>query len=87
MTDRSPFPKRNLHPTKADLNYTDSVPANPKAAREGAKLPYVPPVIETLYPSSTGLPPGVFEEWGGECMRCSEANGDDRHELRLAQSQ
>ena len=34
----------------------------------GGKFPYEPPVIETFYPGSTGLPPGVFEDWAGECF-------------------
>ena len=49
------------------------------------KRPYEPPVIETLYPRSTGLPPDVIDEWSGKCLLQPETVGDARG-LRLVRS-
>ena len=78
---------RALKQTDDVLDHAVSVPANDNAGRPVAKLPYEPPVIETLYPTSTGLPPDVFEEWGGECMRRSETDDKGQHDLHSARSQ
>ena len=49
------------------------------------KCLYEPPVIETFYPSSMGLPPDVVDEWSGKCLLRPETNEDARR-LRLVRS-
>ena len=61
-------PKQGQGPTEAEADQEERLHKDRDAVRGGAKLPYVPPVIETLYPSSDSLPPGVFDEWAGECF-------------------
>ena len=49
---------------------------NRDEARGAAKLPWVPPVIDSFYPNITGLPPGVYDEW---CLAClGDANTDEQ---------
>lgn len=61
-------PEHNPDPTEAGADLGERLHQDGDAVRGGARLPGVPPVIETLYPSIDGLPPGVFEEWVGECF-------------------
>jgi hypothetical protein len=52
----------------------------------GGKRPWEPPVIETFYPRSTGLPPDVVDEWSGKCVLRAETDENSRR-LRLIRSQ
>ena len=85
MIDQSPIPTRNLQPMRPDTSCTDSVPGNPEALPEGAKLPDVPPVIHTFY-ASTAPPPDVVAEWSGECLCPSTTDDDGLHLHQPAQS-
>ena len=55
--------------------------------RCGARLPYVPPVIETFRPSIEGPPPDVIREWSGESLRESslDLNEMDKGAAQAAQ--
>ncbi len=68
------------------LGHAVSVPPIGNAKRSVAKLPNEPPVIETLYPSSTGLPPGVIDEWGGKNLLRSETDDRNQRKLHVARS-
>lgn len=80
MIDKRFVPIPSPIPREAEADEQERLPRNRDAARCGAMLPYEPPMIWTLHPSDTGLPPGVFEEWGGECLsHRSETHRDRRH--------
>ena len=68
MTEaRHPY-MRLLKQTDHVIDHPESVPANDNGGWSVAKLPYEPPRFETFHPTGTRLPPGVFEEWTGECF-------------------
>ena len=82
MTDEPSYPKL--------VRTTDQVPSssNPDTGNMHAgvryargKRPYEPPVIETSYPSSSGLLPDVIDEWSGKNLLRSET--DDRNQRKL----
>ncbi len=86
MTEvRHPYIRLLKQPGDA-IDHAESVPAIDNGGRSVAKLPYEPPRIETFYPSSTGLPPDVFEEWGGKDLLRSETDDRNQRKLHLARS-
>lgn len=68
MIEQRFVPKHNPDPSEAGVDHEEWLHKDRYATRGGARLPWVPPVIETLYPSIDGLPLGVFDEWAGECF-------------------
>ncbi len=78
-------PKHSPEPTEAERYYEERLHENRVATRGGTRLPSVPPVIETFYPS-TGPPPDVVAEWSGECLRPSTTDDGGLHLLQLTQS-
>ena len=68
MMEKRFIPKHDPDSTEAKADCEEQRLSYRDVPRGGAKLPYVPPVIETFYPSIDGLPPGVFEEWGAKCF-------------------
>ena len=83
MTYKRFIPKYRPPPMEVEADAEERRLRNRDAARCGAELPYEPPMIWTLHPSDTGLPPGVFEEWGDECLsyRSENHREDRRHQF------
>lgn len=55
---------------------------NRDAARGVAKLPWLPLAIDSFYPSKTGLPPGVYEEWSLGCLRDTKTDKESPRDKR-----
>ena len=81
MSDEPSYPK--LARTTDRVFFSDADTGNMHAAvsSAGGKRPYDPPVIETSYRRSTGLPPDVIDEWSGKDPLRSETDDKVHHKL------
>lgn len=87
MTDELSHAKL-VRPTERAAQCSD--PGTPNihstVRRAGARRSFEPPVIESFYPSHSGLPSDVIDEWCGKDLLSSETDDTEKRSRHRAPS-